>query len=204
MLEALTSILILIAFLVPGFVWRTVEAQFIFLDKRLEWEKFALGLLARSTVVYTCAGEVIYQGWKNDWLDVHPIYSTLVAAGFIGVLPAILGFVSGILRQQGFFPWMIKKMGLRAFEQHQIPTAWDYVFSRITPQWAIVTLQDGTKIRGYVGEDSYFSSDMESRDLFISHVIQSREDGKMEQILHTGGVYINKDQVTAIEFLKLK
>ena len=35
MFETFSAVILLVIFLVPGFVWRTVEAQFIYLDKRL-------------------------------------------------------------------------------------------------------------------------------------------------------------------------
>lgn len=164
MFETLTAALVAIVFLVPGYVWRTVEGQFAHLDRRLEWEKFALGLLARSTVVYAIFAAEIYDAWKNNSIDTHPIATTIVAIILIGILPCVFGLFSGVLRQKEFFPWLIKKLGFRTFESLQIPTAWDYVFSGITPRFAIITLKNGAKLHGYIGSESYFSSDPESRD----------------------------------------
>ena len=63
-------------------------------------------------------------------------------------------------------------------------------------------LRDGSKLYGFLGRSSYFSSDPDARDLFISHVIQRDKDGKMTFVAKTGGVYISKDQVSLIEFLQ--
>jgi hypothetical protein len=81
------SVLMLVVFLVPGFVWRTVEGQFIYLDKRLQWEKFALGLLARSTIIYVLFATAIYQAWQEKWFEIHPIRLTVGGICLIGILP---------------------------------------------------------------------------------------------------------------------
>lgn len=65
MFETVSAAIIFIVFLVPGFVWRTVEGQFVYLDKRLEWEKLTLGLLTRSAVVYLPVAGLIHRGWKE-------------------------------------------------------------------------------------------------------------------------------------------
>ena len=66
MFETFSAVLLLIIFLVPGFVWRTVEGQLVYLDKGLEWEKFALGLLTRSTFTYLPLASLFYRGYKGN------------------------------------------------------------------------------------------------------------------------------------------
>jgi hypothetical protein len=200
--ETLTAALVAIVFLVPGYVWRTVEGQFAYLDRRLEWEKFAMGLLARSTAVYAIFAAGIYRAWKDNWLDTRPVSTTVVAIVLIGVLPGLLGFFSGVLRQREFFPGLIKKLGFRTFESHQIPTAWDYVFSSITPCFAVITLKTGAKLNGFIGSESYFSSDPDARDFFISAVLRTSDKGIMEFVPGTAGVYVNRDEVSLIEFIE--
>mgnify|MGYP001795747189 CR=1 FL=1 len=68
MFQTFSAIILLIIFLVPGFVWRTVEGQLVYLDKRLEWEKFAFGLLTRSTFVYLPFAPLIYRGYRASWI----------------------------------------------------------------------------------------------------------------------------------------
>ena len=64
--------MLLIVFLVPGFVWRTVEGQFVYLDRRLEWEKMALGLLTRSTLLYLPYAAILYKAWQLKVYDSAP------------------------------------------------------------------------------------------------------------------------------------
>lgn len=168
MFETFSAVILLIVFLVPGFVWRTVEEQFIYLDKRLEWEKFALGLLARSSFIYLPFSSWIYQGWSNKWYETHPFWTALAAIGFILLLPAILGFLSGIVRQQRWILWLLTKVRLNVFEPNRIPTAWDALFSRQRTGWVIVTLKNATKVHGYMAKGSIVSSDYQDRDIYIS------------------------------------
>lgn len=198
MLEIVNSVFLVIVFLVPGFVFRSVEGQFIYLDKRLEWQKFALGLLTRSTFVYSCFSPFILQGWEERW---HETYFGLAAA-FLFAIPAAMGFLIGVIRQKKLIPDLIRKMRLDTFEKHHIPTAWDYLFSEVGPTWVIVTLKDGTKYRGFFGPDSYVSSDPDERDLYISHAFIERGKGEFEIVPNTKGIYFKDDAVSIVELIE--
>lgn len=202
MFETFSAIGLLIVFLVPGFVWRSIEGQFVYLDKRLEWEKFALGLLARSSFIYLPFSPWIYQGWKNAWYDTHPISTAFAAIGFILVLPAVMGFLFGFVRQKSWIPVLLTKAGLNIFESNRIPTAWDAIFSRQRTGWVIVTLKSGTKVNGYMAESSIVSSDYEDRDIYISHTLVQNAEGVLEFVPNTDGVYIRSDEISTIEFIK--
>lgn len=202
MFETFSAVILLIFFLVPGFVWRTVEAQFIYLDKRLEWEKFALGLLTRSSFIYLPFSPWIYKGVSEEWYDSHPFLTGLAAIGFILVLPAVMGCASGIVRQKGWLPALLTKARLNVFEPNRIPTAWDALFSRQRTGWVIVTLKSDTKVHGYMAEGSIVSSDYEDRDIYISHTLARNTEGSLEFVPNTEGVYIRADEISTIEFIK--
>src|ERR1035437_9501811 len=103
MFETFAALMMLIVFLVPGYIWRTVEGQLVWLDRRLEWEKFALGLLVRSTFIYLPWSPLIYQGWMEKWYDKYPLQTGGVAVLCILILPAAIGFVIGLARQKNWF-----------------------------------------------------------------------------------------------------
>src|SRR5713101_3993518 len=100
MFETFSAVILLIVFLVPGFVWRVVESQLVYLDKGLEWEKFALGLLTRSTFVYLPFAPLFYHGWQKKWIDSHPVWTSVAAVVFLLVLPSLCGLASGLVRQK--------------------------------------------------------------------------------------------------------
>ena len=200
MFETFSGVILLIVFLVPGFVWRTVEGQLVYLDKRLEWEKFAFGLLSRSTFVYLPFAPLLYHLWEDRWLDSHPLWTSLVALGMIVILPTLYGLCAGTWRQKRWGARLLEKLGLKTFEQHHIPTAWDHLFSKIRPAWVVVTLKNGNKVYGFMGTASYLSSESEERDIYISHTLQLAESGEMEFVKNTRGIYIAASEVSVISF----
>jgi Family of unknown function (DUF6338) len=188
MFETFAAVMMLIVFLVPGYVWRTVEGQLVWLDRRLEWGKFALGLLARSTFIYLPWSPLLYRAWTEQWYDQYPLQTAGLAVLFILVLPVVEGFIFGYARQQAWFDRIVqwlskwadneswparvrKLLSFKLFEQNSVPTAWDSVFTDIKPCWVIVTLKDGSKVYGFLGQGSHVSSDHEERDIFISHTV---------------------------------
>jgi len=200
-LESLTAVGILIVFLVPGYLWRVTEGQLVYLDKKLEWERFAFGLLTRSTILYLPWSPFLYKGYSEAWYDTAP-WSTLIFCVLIAFIqPILYGALWGLFLQRGLDGKIFKKLGWKTFEQSHVPTAWIELFSRRPESWIIVTLKDSTQVRGWFGITSHASSDEEQRDLFISHVVRQREDGQEELVKNTGGVYISADEIKTIEFI---
>lgn len=202
MFESLTAVGILIAFLVPGYLWRVTEGQLVYLDRKLEWEKFAFGLLTRSTIIYLPWSPFLYRGYSQAWYDSAP-WGTLAFCVLIAiVLPVVYGALWGFFRQRGYDRKVFALFGLKTFERSHAPTAWDAMFSERSESWIIITLKDNTRVDGWFGVESHASSDDDQRDLFVSHVLTQREDGRKELVKNTGGVYISADEIKTIEFIK--
>jgi hypothetical protein len=204
MFATFSGVILLIVFLVPGFVWRTVEGQLVYLDKRLEWEKFAFGLLSRSTFVYLPFAPLFYHLWKDRWVERYPLWTSLVAIAIVVIMPTAYGLCASTWKQKRLGARLLEKLGLKTFEQHHIPTAWDYLFSKIRPGWVVVTLKNGNKVYGFMGTASYLSSESEERDIYISHTLQPGESGQMEFVKDTRGVYIAASEVSVISFTEPK
>jgi hypothetical protein len=202
MFETLTAVGVLIVFLVPGYLWRITEGQLVYLDRKLEWEKFAFGLLTRSTIIYLPWIPVLYRGYSDAWYDTAPWWTLLFCILIAIIQPVLFGALWGGIRQKGYDRVIFTKIGWKTFEQSHAPTAWDALFSQVPESWIIVTLKDGTKVKGWFGRESHASSDDGQRDLFISHVLYQRDDGQEEVVQNTGGVYINADEIKTVEFIK--
>ena len=212
MFSTLSAIILLVAFLVPGFIWRTIEGQFVYLDHRLPWEKFALGLLTRSTLLYLPFAAVIYRCWKTAWYDSHPTSSSIAVLGFIVVLPSAAGVVVGVFRQKDLagrilsWSWidaLLSKLHLKTFSSHRVPTAWEAVFtSKIASCWVVVTRKNGHQIRGQLGIGSHISIDPENRDIFLSRTLYwDEQNKKYDFVPNTLGVYIKADEIATIEMI---
>ncbi|MDD5263148.1 MAG: DUF6338 family protein [Methylacidiphilales bacterium] len=198
MFETFTAVMMLIVFLVPGFIWRTMEGQLIYLDHRLEWEKLALGLLARSTILYLPFTPLLYKAWRNQWYNDYPVVTGLVFFGFILLLPVVFGLMVGKARQRNWNVRFLNWLKLDSFEHHHAPTAWDAVFNQVPACWILVTLKNGQQIKGYLGARSHISSDPEYRDLYISHLLAPDHS---EFVKNTNGIYIKGDEIRTIELI---
>src|SRR5271156_2281167 len=85
MFESLTTVGILVAFLVPGYVWRITEGKFVYLERKLEWEKFAFGLLTRSTFLYMPWTPLLYRAYTQAWYISAPRKTLMVLAFIVGL-----------------------------------------------------------------------------------------------------------------------
>jgi hypothetical protein len=201
MFESLAAVGILVAFLVPGYLWRFTEGQFVYLDRKLEWEKFAFGLLTRSTIIYLPWSPFLYRGYSQAWYDSAP-WRTLAFCVLVAiVLPVLYGALWGGIRQRGYDRKVFALLGWKTFEQSHAPTAWDAMFSERHESWIIITLKDNTRVQGWFGLRSHASSEEGQRDLFVSHVLTQRPDGQKEFVKNTGGVYISANEIKTIEFI---
>ena len=201
MFETFLAVMMLIIFLVPGFIWRTVEGQFVYLDRRLEWNKLALGLLTRSTLLYLPYAALLYKAWTIKAYDTAPFTVGWIAVALLVVLPCSLGFFVGRIRQGQLTVQCLTYLKIRTFAQHHVPTAWDAVFNNVPPSWIIVTLKNGKVIRGYLGPASHISSDADIRDIYISHLLLPDQSGFVEK---TNGIYIKADEISSIELINYK
>lgn len=199
MFESLTAVLLLIVFLVPGYIWSTVEGLLVKQDKKSEWEVFALELLTRSTILYLPTFALHYLNWKAGWFEIHPWRTGAVALLQVIIAPLGAGFLTGIARQKEWLPKLIVRFKLRPFTP--ISSAWEDRFKGISECWVIVSLKNGQQVNGFFGHGSLVSSDPENRDIFISQAVVSDETG-FRLVENTDGVYIAASEIQTIEFFK--
>jgi hypothetical protein len=194
------ALLLTTLFLVPGFIWSTVHGTLV---KR---RPPATQLRLIEFLTLSC---VNHAPWTPllGFLFSSGIASTSPACtGALLLLPTllspvILGFLTGRLYQRDWPRRVLGRFGFRTF--HQIPTGWDYQFSRAQPYWVVVTLRDGARVFGLFGYRSFASDDPAERDLYIESVYVPH-DGEWLPVKGNAGILIKADQVAAIEFRKLE
>ena len=200
MFETFQAVMMLILFLVPGYLWWWTESQLVYVDRRLGWEKFAFGLLVRSSVVYLPYASFLYRGWENKIYASEPWLTSLAALIFLVLLPIAFGFFAGVIRQRGWVGQWLNRIKVRSFEKHHAPSAWDALFSELPQCWVVVTLKNGGKVSGFFGVGSHVSSDPENRDIYISQVLVADATGKWDFVKKTRGIYVRADEISTIEF----
>jgi hypothetical protein len=200
MFDTFAAVMMVIIFLVPGYIWYVVQGKFVYLDRRLEWQKFALGLVTRSTFIYLPIAAVIYKAWTEKAYETRPGTVGFAAVLLILCLPAAVGYLLGRMGQTRLLYRILAWCQMRVFAE-DIPTAWDAVFSDdLRNCWAIVTLKNGREVRGLIGENTWFSSDPGDRDLYLFPVL--KPDSEVEGYVR--GVYIKAEEISTIDLFRPK
>ena len=109
---------------------------------------------------------------QKPWLARALVLILLLLVG-----PAAFGFVLGISAQKEWGAWLANRLGFSVV--HVIPAAWDWRFSRIARPgiFIMVTLTTGETVVGLFGSNSFASSDIGERDLYIEEEYMINEHG---------------------------
>jgi len=131
---------------------------------------------------------------KEPWIAFAIIWILIILVG-----PAVFGFILGVAAQKEWGTWFANKLGVTIV--HVIPAAWDWRFSSITRNtFVMVTLTSGERVAGYFGNNSFASSDVDERDLYIEEEYTVRENGTWEARPEKVGVLISAKEIRYIEF----
>ncbi|MEW6203008.1 MAG: DUF6338 family protein [bacterium] len=186
-----------LAFIVPGFIFYSVIAAFI--PQRVEVKEISfLRFLTFSCSNYAIWSWLVFLIFKSKYFLESPMRSAIAWGVIIFVSPISLGVLFGWLSQKEIIRNILSRIGLTTI--HSIPTAWDYIFSKIKPVWILVTLKDNSQVAGFFGNGSMASSELSERDIFIRMVFHIDENGQWEKVEKTNGILIKGDQIKCIEF----
>lgn len=207
--QAMTVFLIVI----PGFVYQGLRARFRgpTPDDQQEFSLRILRALATSAVfalvyVMVAGCVLILTGTptKPDRIDITGL--EILGAGF-GVLTlvflipsaAALLFHARAARTQ--YPELSWRQLFQLYDP--TPTAWDFAVNRSRPAFVRVLLDDGRWVGGYAGEDSFFTSYPEPREIFLELGWELDEDGVFgDMVENTAGRWIKCDDARVVEFIE--
>jgi hypothetical protein len=193
-----------LGFLVPGYVLYIVLAAFV--PQRAEQTELSfLKFLLFSCINYAVWSWLIYLVAVNPiaFFSNHPLRTAVAWFAIIFLGPVLLGFLLGLNSQRRFTRNLLQKLGIALI--HEIPTAWDYVFSSMARTgrgvWILVTLVDGSTVAGWFGGKSFASDVAGERDLFIETVYNTLDDGTWQPMGKSEGILIKGNEIRYIEFL---
>lgn len=173
----------------PGFLIMYFRTLFI-TGRNPKFSEFVFQFVFLSAIYYAFALPVFM---------MIGIFSYLMALLFLFVLPSILGISMGILHQKGTLDSFWELVGVRPV--HPSPTAWDFCFNRLDAEcWVIVSLKDGRKIHGRYGRNSFASSDLSMRDLYIEDI----RDEQFQEIEYgeRHSLWVNESSIDSIEMVR--
>ncbi len=122
--------------------------------------------------------------------------SSWIWISWLFVFPSVIGLILAL--SWGCIRKFLVRIGLSPV--HPIPSAWDWKFSNVDDQWVLVTLTDDSQVAGYLGPESFISSDSSERDVYIQKVFKVDSQTKVWKETKTKGILIAPGQVKTIEF----
>jgi len=184
-------------FLVPGLVWSAVLSMLMPAGTKSKDTRF-VEFLTLSCINHGLWSWALFPVFKTGFLERQPWWSGAILFGIMFVSPAFLGVVTGWLQQKEAIGRFLRSLGLRSV--HPIPCAWDWHFGRLKPYWVVVTMKDGSRVRGLFHSRSFAGSDPERRDLYLEAQYRLLETGEWAPVEDTGGVLVMGSEIAAIEF----
>lgn len=194
-----TALIIVLLFVVPGFIIDSVLRRFIPL-KNNNSESTYLRLLIFSCYHYGLYAIPIYYVFVSKLYNSSP---TIIISSFLFIIfgsPLIIGFLIVIIRSKNYHEWFVKKFNVKPIKS--ISVAWDYFFSKTETIFATVYFKDATVVNGKFGASSYASSISSERDLYLECIYEVDENGNWEVKQGSQGMLIKAEEIKAVEFFE--
>jgi hypothetical protein len=191
---------LILVFIVPGVIALFVRAKFITGRTPSTAENF-LTFFVLSLIYYSFTVLFIKKALavRELWPLWAVIWITIVLIG-----PAVFGLVLGIATQKAWIHRLANYFDLSIV--HVIPTAWDWRLSK-TPRGGmvvLVTLNDGSKVGGLFGSNSFASSDAGERDIYLEEEYNVTDEGRWERRSERVGILIPAREIRYVEFWQPK
>ena len=198
----LDAVLVLILFVVPGFIGQRVLGA-----ARARLQPDAQTALLEA-LVFSCVNFAAF-GWlllavpelDRRFVEDHLAFVIAAWIVFLVLAPAWWGLLAAWALERG---WLGRAYGffrLRPIEPTATP--WDHRFRQGRQGLLRVTLADGTVVAGFFGLDSRAAAHPAREDLYLERQYGVDADGRLspKPLPHSEGVWIRGDQVQVVEFL---
>jgi hypothetical protein len=193
-LNSIQDIQLLFAYLLPGFLIAFVFSRFFAAKPRGLTESLINYLVLTAiyySLTYPISGLIFGEGF-----DPKNPYTVLI---FFILGPILFGLLLGTLNRQNAFYRLLQRLGIRMV--HPVPSAWDWRFYNIKAgTFVLITLQDGSKVGGRFGLESFASSDSAERDFYLDEIWNIDEDGEWTELEEKKGVLLAAREIKYIEF----
>jgi hypothetical protein len=202
-----TAILILGAFVLPGFITLTLrERLYVVRGEDTPFDRLLAALLYNAIIYGTLLLAAHLAGLeKSDLVEFQkgekPLGTDLLtAAAIFLLLPALISLLgsrwstSSILR-----PWLLRLAG--SSDAHGSPSAWNVTFRELGPCLVRATLTDGRLIGGLYDGSSVSGYSEQTRDLFLSKRWDLNEEGWFTGPMDPSlGIWLSDESIVSLEF----
>ncbi|MDR1871671.1 MAG: DUF6338 family protein [Deltaproteobacteria bacterium] len=196
-LNSFNVVLYTAIFLVPGFF---IQNIIISLNPT---RRLSDNISFLSFFMYSIINLAVWS-WAYIWLtniynnkiisDYHYLIYILLISLLGGL---ILAFAIGIIIQKRVIKSLAKIFKLHYIDP--IDSAWDWLFSKDEQHVILITLKDNSEIYGWYGYNSFTSSNINERDMFVELTYKKDTNGYYYFDPNSYGIYISKDLIKHIE-----
>lgn len=198
--EGIPQVVVLILFVIPGFIFTRIVGFSIPLRSR-DTLQLVLDSIAVSCINYALLSPLVWTILRQNLESNHPVAFVASWFGILFAFPVVLAVltIKGIEHEK--FTWLRKVFSLT----HPVPTAWDYFFRRARPCWVMATLKNGKVVAGLYSGHSFASSYPDAPELYLEQLCNLSPEAKMIGLKdQSEGAIIRMDQVQMLEFYSLE
>ncbi len=191
-----SAVLVIVAFLIPGFVASKILSM-AYSRSAISEGQTILEAITLSCLNYALVSWLLAWAWIQHWYE-QPLLLVAVVFCVLFVTPVAIAL---ILLKLFDTDWGLR-LRLAFGMAHPVLKAWDRFFRKGQNCWVIATLKGGRVFAGYFGENSYASSFPADEDIYLEKLCQT-SNGKIVEVakLSTGGI-IQMKNVETLEFFK--
>lgn len=194
--DSLANLPLILISVVPGLIIAWIRSQF--LTGRITSHSAALTYYVAVSFVYNAfTYPVIFHFAKQDQPNICVWFLITIIA------PVTIGFLLGLEAQNKWIYNRLRKFNFNII--HPTETSWDYKFNKVAEGYGehvIITLKNGKRVAGFFDENSFASSDLNKRDLYIANTYKIDKDTKKWTLLDRTGVLIDMEQISKVEFIR--
>lgn len=205
--ETGTALLILVAFILPGFVALLVsERTHTVRGQDTAFERLLQALYYSALTYAVVIGAAAIWGCKRS--DVESLVRTETSLRRLGVLGFLIVFVIPVgISQMGRLwrksqrarPIFLNLVGVDV--AHTTPAGWDHFFQGGAVALVRVTLDDGRVVGGFFGGDSFAGYSEQAQDLFLEERWEMDDDAWfLRPAPASSGVWVSRRAIKSIEF----
>lgn len=189
------KLVLFIAFVVPGFISLKTYALLQPTQVR-DTSQQLVDAVAYSSINYALLIGPIYAVELLGLRDTHPI---LYVFFYVAVL-----LLAPICWAVGFL-WLRKTRLLQRSVVHPTGKPWDFVFEQRLCYWVVATLNDGRRIGGYYGPESFASNNPEPEQIYLQESWVLNDAGGFERVrVNTAGIIILGKEIATLELFHVE
>ncbi len=201
--QSFITILLILIFIVPGYIIKKVQELFVTFEKLSRFE------ITIECIIYSCLNYALWTPYllylyglsqTNIFSQNLKVFLPLILMVFIS--PVVLGIITGYVTQQQYFYKFLCRIFKKSGISIKTPGTeiWDKAFDRPVKFWVRIHLSNDKIYEGLAEQISTYPF---QKQLYLTNVGVVNEKGEKERELDTvSGVYIKADNVEVIEILE--